>query len=240
MRKAIVVALACGLGLFLGPVIIYDLVTDYKYAAQEFISSHKPAHAKIHEAQRHINRGTEAVAQLRVAVLRMEREKEKLAGLLARAPMPLAEMRRQHQALKTLVAEARQTGGLIEYNGRARTPAEMENVLSRQRAELQKYKRYASTIVNLAKVMARTEAAISQALHERSAVKADLEYARSLTRIAQATSVNQAPFEPTVGQFRQAEDALAGVIGLQEVRLETGEPTSAFGGEAKLVPAKKQ
>ena len=235
MRKTIAIALACGVGLFLGPVIIYDLVTDYRAAAQEWFGSCKPAYAKIHEAERNINRGTEAVARLKIAVRQMEREKEGLAGLLAQAPMSLPEMQRQHEALRALVAEAHKTGGLIEYGGRVQTPAEMENALSRQQAELEKYERYAVTIEKLDKMLARTEATISQALDERGAVKVDLEYARSLTRIAQATSVTQAPFEPTVGQFRQAEEALAGIIELQEVRLETEERKSAFEGEGKLV-----
>jgi len=147
-------------------------------------------------------------------------------------------MQRQHQALKTLVRKAREAGGQVEYGGKVRTLGEMESVLARQGAEVQKYERYAATIADLGKVKARTEATISQALDERGAVKADLEYARSLTRVAGATSVTRAPFEPTVGEFREAEDALAGVTALQEVRLETDERKSAFAGEGRLVPGK--
>jgi hypothetical protein len=238
MRKTIAIVLVCALGLLLGPAIIYDLVTDYRYAAQEYVNSRKPAHAKIHEAGRKINKGTDSVARLKVAVRRMEREKERIQRLLDQAPLPLAEMRRQHEALKGLVAKATETGGRIEYGGKVLTPAQMENVLARQRAELQKYERYAATIKNLTKVKARTEAAISQALDERGTVKADLEYAKSLTRVVEATSATRPPFEATVGEFREAEDVLAEVTTLQEVRLEVDERKSAFAGAGKLVQGK--
>jgi len=52
-----------------------------------------------------------------------------------------------------------------------------------------------------------------------------------------ATAVTRAPFEARVGEFREAEEALEGIIALQEVRLETTERTSAFAGEGRLVPA---
>ena len=49
----------------------------------------------------------------------------------------------------------------------------------------------------------------------------------------------RAPFEATVGEFREAEEALAGVTALQEVRLEAGERQSAFAGEGRLIPKGK-
>ena len=70
---------------------------------------------------------------------------------------------------------------------------------------------------------------VDQALNERDAVKADMEYAKSLTRVAET------PFGFEVAEFRQAGDTLAEIIALQEVRLETGKRRSAFGGEGKLV-----
>ena len=239
MRKTIALVVAGLLALVLGPAIIYDLVTDYKYAAGHYLDSKKPAYAKIHEAERKLNKGTEAVARLKVAVNRMKYEKQRLERLLAQAPLPLPEMQKQHQQFRALVAKARQTGARIEYNGKLRTPAEMEGVLARQSAELRKYERYAATIAKLDKMKAKTESAISQALDERGAVKADIEYAKSVTRVAEATSTTRAPFEPRVGEFREAEEVLGEVISLQETRLETDERTSAFGGEAKLVPGKK-
>ena len=62
-----------------------------------------------------------------------------------------------------------------------------------------------------------------------------MEYAKSLTRAAQATAVAEAPFGFEVAEFRQAGETLAEVIALQEVRLETGERTSAFAGEGRVV-----
>ncbi len=237
MRRAIAVLAVCLLGLLLGPAIIFDLVTDYRHAAEKYLGSRKPAQARIHEAERKINKGTEAVAELKVALRRMERERERLEGLLARAPLPPTEMRQQHEALKTLTTDARRTGQRVEYNGRARTPDEMEIVLTRQRTELEKYERCAARIADIGKMKTRTEAAIGQALDERETAKTELEYARSLTRIAEATSVTRSPFEARVGEFREAEEALEGIIALQEVRLGTTGRTSAFAGEGRLVPA---
>jgi len=237
MRKAIAVLAVCLLGLLLGPAIIFDLVTDYSYAAEKYLGSRKPTQARIHEAERKINKGTEAVAELKVALRRMERERERIEGLLARAPLPPAEMRQQHEALKTLTTEARRTGQRVEYNGRASTPDEMETVLARQRTELEKYERYAQRIEDIEEMKNRTQATIGQALDERETAKTELEYARSLTRIAEATAVTKAPFEARVGEFREAEEALEGIIALQEVRLGTTERTSAFAGEGRLVPA---
>ena len=113
----------------------------------------------------------------------------------------------------------------------------MELILARQRTELEKYERCAARIADIENMKTTTEAAIGQALDERDAVKAELEYARSLTRIAGATAVTEAPFEPRVGEFRKAEETLEGIIALQEVWLGRTERTSAFAGEARLVPA---
>lgn len=236
MRKTIALVVAGLLALVLGPVIIYDIVTDYRYAAGQYLDSKKPAQAKIHEAERKLNKGTEAVAKLKVAANRMKYEKARLERLLAQAPLPLSVMQRQHLELRALVAKARQTGARIEYNGRLRTPTQMAAVLARQRAELQKYERYATTIAKLGRMKVKTEAAISQALDERGAVKAELEYAKAVTRVAEATSITRDPFQATVGEFKEAEDALAEVIALQEVRLDAGERESAFAGKGRLVP----
>ena len=239
MRKTIALVVAGLLALVLGPAIIYDLVTDYRYAAGRYLDSKKPAYAKIHEAERKLNKGTEAVAKLKVAAGRMKHERVRLERLLAQAPLPLARMQRQHQNLRALVTKARQTGARIEYDGRLHTPAQMDGVLAMQSAELAKYERYAATIAKLERVKNQTESAISQALDERGAVKADIEYAKSVTRVAEATATTRAPFEPRVGEFREAGAVLNEVISLQETRLDTGERTSAFGGKAKLVPAEK-
>jgi len=55
--------------------------------------------------------------------------------------------------------------------------------------------------------------------------------------LCEAREAKNLPFEARVGEFREAEEALEGVIALQEVRLETTERTSAFAGEGRLVPA---
>jgi len=238
MRKTIALAVAGVLALFIGPAIIYDLVTDYRYAAQDYINNNKPVPAKIHEAERKLNRGTQSIARLKVAVKQMSSEEERLQSLLAQAPMPLVEMQRQHQALTALVTKARQNGQDIEYAGKTLTPAQMQNVLSKQKAELGKYERYAATVSSLHRMKSKTEAAISQALNERRALKGELEYAKSLTKVAQATSSTRAPFEATVGDFREAEQVLTEVIALQEVRLDTTPQESAFTGEGKLVPVR--
>jgi chromosome segregation ATPase len=215
-----------------------DLLQDYRHVAREYLDEHRPARAKLGAAERSINEGTEAVARLKVALLRMEREEENVRNLLAQAPMPLAEMKARHERLKALVAEARQKGQQIGYDGQARTPAEMQPVLAAQRAEIDKYERFAATIGNIGRMRARTESAIAQAMSERAAVKTDLEYARAVTRVAEATAVTRAPFEPVVGQFGDARDVLAEVTALQETRLSTDEVPSAFAGEGELVPAK--
>ncbi len=238
MRKTLAIVAVCGLGLLLGPAIILDLVRDYRHVARQYLDDHKPVRAKIHAAERSINEGTEAVARLKVALRRLEREEENIQNLLAQAPMPLAEMKAHHEKLKAMTAEAREKEQLVSYGGRTRTPAEMQSVLATQRAEVDKYERFAATIRNIKKMRAKTEAALAQALSERAAVKTDLEYARSITRVAEATAVTCAPFEPVVGQFGEAEDALAEVIALQETRLLTDEAPSAFSGKAKLVPGK--
>ena len=62
-----------------------------------------------------------------------------------------------------------------------------------------------------------------------------MEYAKFLTRVAQATAVTEAPFGFEVAEFRQAGDTLGEVIALQEVGLEAGERRSAFAGEGGLV-----
>lgn len=158
--------------------------------------------------------------------------------MLAQAPMPLAKMKAHHEKPKAMTAEARQKGQMVSYGGRTRTPAEMQPVLTAQRAELKKYERFAATVGNIKRMRGKTEAAIAQALSERATVKTDLEYARSLTRVAEATAVTRAPFEPVVGQFRDARDTLAEVTALQETRLLTDDVPSAFSGEARLIPGK--
>ncbi len=238
MRKTIAIGTACALALALGPAIIIDLVRDYGQVARDYVDEHKPPRAKIHAAERSINKGTEAVARLKVALVRLEREEENIRNMLVQAPMPLAEMRAHHEKLKAVTAEARQKGQLLSYNGKTRIPAEMQPVLAAQRAELMKYERFAATVENIRKMRAKTESAIAQALSERAAVKTDLEYARSVTRIAETTAVTRAPFEPVVGQFRDARDTLAEITALQETRLSTDDVASAFSGEPKLVPGK--
>ena len=76
MKKTVAIVLVCLMAVFLGPVIICDLVTDYRYAVREYLDDQKPTQAKIHEAERKINKGTESVAKLKVAARQIERERE--------------------------------------------------------------------------------------------------------------------------------------------------------------------
>lgn len=216
--------------LFLGPTYVLGLLEDFARAAHFTINDAKPAKAKLAQARREIRQGNRALAKTQVELARIHNEQGRLRSLLARVPMPQADMQRRHEELRRLVDHAAQTGQRIRYAGQDLTTDQMLLVLVKQRAYLASAKQHNQALANLETLERQLEVMVVQAQHEKALAQANLEYASILTRVASAASRTTGPVGG-VHPYGNARSTLRELIALQETTLSVNQPTTLDGSD---------